>query len=272
MKRAQTVVVLAVLAALLQTASGCNKLKARDRLNKGVQSYKAAKYEDAIERFKEAVDLDPGLKNAKLYLATAYAQQFIPGLESEENLRNANMAIDQYKKILEQFPNDRESGIHSNKGIASLYFGMKKFDEAKEYHRKVLAADPNDPEAYYSIAVIDWSQTYVPRQEKRAALGLKPDEPLKDKKVCQEVREANQVKVEEGIEMLRKAIDLRPDYEDATAYLNLMYREKADIQCEDDAARAEFLRLADEMVEKTMALKKAKAEKEAQRSEGVHLE
>ncbi|MGH9555156.1 MAG: hypothetical protein ACRD2Y_04965, partial [Terriglobales bacterium] len=81
MKRIQTVVLLAVLAVLLQGATGCNKLKARDRLNKGVQAYKAARYEDAIERFKEAVELDPSLKNAKLYLATAYAQQFIPGVE-----------------------------------------------------------------------------------------------------------------------------------------------------------------------------------------------
>jgi tetratricopeptide (TPR) repeat protein len=272
MKRIQTVVLLAALAVLLQGATGCNKLKARDKLNKGVQAYKAAKYEDAIERFKEAVDLDPGLKNAKLYLATAYAQQFIPGVESEENLRNANMAIEQYKEILQQFPNDRESSIHANKGIASLYFGMKKFDEAKEYHRKVLAADPSDPETYYSIAVINWSQTYVPRQEKRAALGLKPDEPLKDKKVCPEVRDANLAKVEEGIEMLKKAIELRPEYEDAMAYLNLMYREKADIQCDDDASRAQLLALADEMVKKTMDVKKAKAEKAAKEPAGVHLE
>jgi tetratricopeptide (TPR) repeat protein len=267
MKRIQTVVLLAALAVLLQGATGCNKLKARDRLNKGVQAYKAAKFEDAIERFKEAVALDPGLKNAKLYLATAYANQFIPGVESQENLENARLAIEQYQEVLKQDPND----IHSMKGIASLYFGLKKFDEAKEFHRKVLAADPNDPEPYYSIAVIDWSQTYVPRQEKRAALGLKPEEPLKDKKVCPEVRETNQAKVEEGIEMLKKAIDLRPDYEDAMAYLNLMYREKADIQCEDDAARAELLRLADDMVAKTMAVKKAKAEA-AEKQPGVHLE
>jgi len=272
MKRIQTVVLLAALAVLLQGATGCNKLKARDRLNKGVQAYKAARYEDAIERFKEAVELDPGLKNAKLYLATAYAQQFIPGVESEENMRNANMAIEQYKEILQQFPNDRESGIHANKGIASLYFGMKKFDEAKEYHRKVLTADPSDPETYYSIAVINWSQTYVPRQEKRAALGLKPDEPLKDKKVCAEVRDTNLAKVEEGIEMLKKAIELRPEYEDAMAYLNLMYREKADIQCDDDASRTQLLALADEMVKKTMDVKKAKAEKAAQQPGGIVLD
>ena len=268
MKRIQTVVLLAALAVLLQGATGCNKLKARDKLNKGVQAYKAAKYEDAIERFKEAVVLDPNLKNAKLYLATAYAQQFIPGVESEENLRYANLAIEQYQEVLKQDPKD----INSMKGIASLYFGMKKFDQAKEYHRKVMAADRNDPETYYSIAVIDWSQTYVPLQEKRAALGLKPTEPLKDKKVCQEVREANQAKVEEGIEMLTKAIELRPDYEDAMAYLNLMYREKADIQCDDDASREQLLKLADEMVDKTMAVKKAKAEAAEKHAGGVHLE
>lgn len=268
MKRIQTLVLLAAFAALLQGATGCNKLKARDRLNKGVQAYKAAKYEEAIKHFQDAVALDGNLKTAKLYLATAYANQFIPGVESQENLENARLAIEQYQAVLQQDPND----IHSMKGIASLYFGLKKFDEAKEFHHKVLAADPNDPETYYSIAVIDWSQTYVPRQEKRAGLGLKPDEPLKDKKVCAEVREANQAKVEEGIEMLKKAIGLRPDYEDAMAYLNLLYREKADIQCDDDAARAELLRLADDMVAKTMAVKKAKAEAAEKQPGGVHLE
>jgi tetratricopeptide (TPR) repeat protein len=268
MKRMQTVVLLAALAVLLQTAAGCNKLKARDRLNKGVQAYKAAKYEVAIERFKEAVALDPTHKTAKLYLATAYAQQVVEGLETEENVRNANLAIEQYQEVLKRDARD----IHSMKGIASLYYKLKKFDEAKEYHRKVLAADPNDPETYYSIAVINWHQTYPPRQEKRAALGLKPEEPLKDPKVCAEVRAANEAMVEEGIKMLSDAIRLRPEYEDATAYLNLMYREKADFQCENDAARTELLKMADDMVAKTMAIKKAKAERDAQKVEGVHLE
>ena len=268
MKRMQTVVLLAALAVLLQTASGCNKLKARDRLNKGVQAYKAAKYELAIEKFKEAVALDPNHKTAKLYLATAYAQQVVEGLETEENVRNANLAIEQYQEVLKRDARD----IHSMKGIASLYYKLKKFEEAKEYHRKVLAADPNDPETYYSIAVINWHQTYPPRQEKRAALGLKPEEPLKDPKVCAEVRAANEAMVEEGIKMLSDAIRLRPEYEDATAYLNLMYREKADFQCEDDAARAELLQMAEDMVTRTMAIKKAKADRETQKSEGVHLE
>jgi hypothetical protein len=41
-----------------------------------------------------------------------------------------------------------------------------------------------------------------------------------------------------------------------------MYRERADIQCDDPAARSEDLKTADEWVDKTMATKKAKAEKQ----------
>src|SRR5580700_3341429 len=68
--------ILAVLLALI-SAVGCSKLRARDQLNKGVQAYKNTKYEAAIGYFQKAVDLDPSLINARLYLATAYAQQYI---------------------------------------------------------------------------------------------------------------------------------------------------------------------------------------------------
>src|ERR1700741_3555435 len=103
--------------------------------------------------------------------------------------------------------------------------------------------------------------------EKRAALGLKPEEHLnaknKDqKKVCDELKAKNTPAIQEGIESLNKAIQLRPDYDDAMAYMNLMYREKADVECDDLAARQEDLKTADSWVDKTLATKKAKAEKQ----------
>jgi hypothetical protein len=61
---------------------------------------------------------------------------------------------------------------------------------------------------------------------------------------------------------LNKAIQLRPDYDDAMAYLNLMYREKADVECDDLAARQEDLKTADHWVDQTLSTKKAKAEKQ----------
>ncbi|HEV7522680.1 MAG TPA: hypothetical protein VGP89_16370, partial [Candidatus Angelobacter sp.] len=80
-RTARLVTAIAVAAALLSTA-GCNKLKARDQLNKGVQSFRGANYEEAIGHFQNAVNLDSDLKVAKMYLATAYAQQYVPGVET----------------------------------------------------------------------------------------------------------------------------------------------------------------------------------------------
>ena len=271
MKRSLRLLALMAVALGLLITAGCEKLRARDQLNKGVQSYKNAKYEEAIEHFKNAVALDPALLNARLYLATAYAQQYIPGADTEDNNRMGQQAIEEYKKVLDAKAS-REQQINSIKGIAFLYLQMKKFPEAKQYYLKASETDPNDPEAYYSVAVIDWTQTYQPRQEERAKLGLKPDEPLKDKKVCAALREKNLSTVEDGIAMLSKALELRPDYDDAMAYLNLMYRERADIQCDDAAARAADLKTADEWVDKTMAVKKEKAEKAAQQPGGITME
>jgi len=256
--------VLMGLAAVLLLFGGCNKLKARDQLNKGVQAYKNAKYELAIEHFKNAVALDPRLLNARLYLATAYAQQYVPGADTPENNQMGQQAIEEYKKVLQADPGN----TNSVKGIASLYFNMKKFDQAKEYHEKAKQLDPNDPEEYYSIGVIDWTESYAPRQEERAKLGLKPDEPLKDKKVCESLRDRNLSKVDEGIQNLNRALQLRPDYDDAMAYMNLLYREKADLECGDPDAHAADLKTADDWVDKTMATKKAKAEKLAQKGAG----
>ena len=267
-RKAVSVAAVLGLAVVLASLAGCTKLQARDQLNKGVQAYKNAKYEDAIAHFQKAVALDPKLLNARLYLATAYAQQYIPGAETPENNQMGQQAINEYKRVLEMDPRN----TNSVKGIASLYFNMKKFDQAKEYHEKAKQLDPNDPEEYYSIAVIDWTQSYAPRQEERAKLGLKPEEPLKDKKVCESLRDRNLPKVDEGIQSLNKALQLRPDYDDAMAYLNLLYREKADLECGNPDARSADLKIADEWVDKTMATKKTKAEKLAQKGGGITTE
>jgi len=98
---------LAGVALALFSSVGCNKLRARDQLNKGVQSYKNAKYEEAINHFQQAVSLDPSLLNARLYLATAFAQQYIPGVDAEDNNRMGQNAIDQYSAVLERDPKNR---------------------------------------------------------------------------------------------------------------------------------------------------------------------
>ncbi|HEY6764833.1 MAG TPA: tetratricopeptide repeat protein [Candidatus Sulfotelmatobacter sp.] len=267
---------LAVVALALFSSAGCSKLRARDQLNKGVQAYKNTHYEEAINHFQQAVELDPSLLNARMYLATAYAQQYIPGVDSPDNLHVAQEAIEQYQKVLDSH-SAREQRVNSAKGIAYLYLNMKKFDDAKKFYRMASDADPNDPEPYYSVGVIDWTASYQPRMEERAKLGLKPEDHLnpKDKdqkKACADLKTRNMPAIQEGLDNLNKAIELRPDYDDAMAYMNLMYREKADVECDDPSVRAEDLKTADTWVDKTLAVKKARAEKQAANPGGITMD
>jgi tetratricopeptide (TPR) repeat protein len=268
MKRIARFPVLAVaVLSLLAFMTGCNRLQARDQLNKGVSAYKNAKYEEAIGHFQKAVQLDPSLPMARLYLATAYAQQVVPDLDSPENLQSAQLAIDGFKEVLSKDPKD----INSLKGIASLYFNIKKYDEARDWQKKVIEVDPNDPEAHYSIGVIDWRLAYRNAVKTLVAAGMQDDgtgNAKMSKATCATLQQQNTQLVTEGIEYLQKAIDLRPSYDEAMSYINLMYRRKADLDCGNDADRKADLAKADEWREKSMGTRKANEEKKNEQTPG----
>ena len=84
-----------------------------------------------------------------------------------------------------------------------------------------------------------------------------------------ELKAKNMAVIQEGIDSLNKALQLRPDYDDAMAYMNLMYREKADVECDDLSARAEDLKTADHWVDETLRVKKEKADRAARNPGGV---
>jgi tetratricopeptide (TPR) repeat protein len=253
------------LSFLLFAFIRCNAQSYHSELKLGVDAYKSSQYEQAIVHFRKATELDPSQPVAHLYLATAYVSQYIPGVESPDNVLLAEHAVEQYQRVLELNPAG-DSKINSVKEIAYVYLNRKKFEDAKKYYRMASELDPNDPESYYSLGVIDWTECYQPRMEARTRLGMRPGENLTgndpdQKKLCTDLRAKNTASIEDGIENLNEAIEHRPDYDDAMAYMNLMYREKADLECDDPAARRRDLKIADEWVNRTLATKKAKAEK-----------
>ena len=207
--------------------SGCNRLAARDQLNKGVDAYKSARYEEAIGHFQKATELDPSLPMAKSYLATALAQNVVPGLDTPDNLKTAQQAISMFQEVLAKDPND----VNSMKQIAGIYFSVKNFDDAKEWQKKVLSVDPKDPEAAYTIGVIDWTLAHENTLKALVPAGVNDDgegNVKAPKKVLQQIKEENDPLVAEGLEYLNQAVANRPNYDDAMAYLNLTYRRKAD--------------------------------------------
>lgn len=258
---------LAIVAGLVVLfGTGCDKLKSRDQLNRGVAAYKSAKYAEAIENFKTAIALDPTNPNAKLYLATAYMTQWIPGAESPENVELATQAKKEFQEVLSNDPKDKVALA----SLASLAFNQSsslqgdaktaKLDEARDWNQKLIAVDPKNKEAYYSLGVIAWSKWYPVLGKERAELGMKPEDPgpIKDKKIREELKQQYSAVIQEGIDALNKALEVDPEYDDAMAYLNLLIRERADLADSPDQYK-EQIKVADDWVQKALETKKKKA-------------
>ena len=147
-RKPHTRILLVVVVASLAAGVGCDKLRARDKLNKGVQAYKGGQTDPAIEDFKTAKDLDPKLTNARLYLATAYSAQYIPGAPSDENFAMASRPNRNLRTssppIPIIFPRLMGSARFFTTWAARPSI-RKKFEESKTYHEKHIQLHPRIP-------------------------------------------------------------------------------------------------------------------------------
>ncbi len=266
MNRILKIGLVSMTGLLVLVGTGCDKLKSRDKLNKGVSAYKSAKYAEAIDNFKTAIALDPTNPNARLYLATAYMTQWIPGADSPENKQLADQAKKEFSEVLSKDPNDKialaslASLAYNQSGSLQGDAKMAMLDEAKDWNMKLIQADPKNKEAYYSLGVIAWSKWYPALGRARAELGMKPEDPgpLKDKKVREELKAQYTTVIDDGIQSLQKALEVDPEYDDAMAYLNLLIREKADLADTPEQYKEE-IKVADDWVQKALETKKKKA-------------
>jgi len=249
------------LAVLLLLAvvplSGCGfiqKLRARDNLNKGVKAFTEQKYGAAEQFFQKALDTDPNFETARMYLATAYTSQFVPGSTDPKSEENAQKAIATFKEVVEMAEDPANPNRNAMLSIASLYYQLKNYPESKHWCNEVLKVDPQNAEAYYRIAVIDFDDSF----EKTGIQGenvayMSPEE-----------KEETQSNIEEALTCLGKALEFRPDYFDAMEYQNLLWREKAKFE-EDEAVKAELIREADKVSLKALQLRLKAQEEEAKK-------
>ena len=259
------------LAGMVISLSGCEKLAARDQLNKGVEAYKGARYEEAIGHFQRATQLDPSLPMAKSYLATALAQNVVPGLDTPDNLKTAQQSIDIFQEVLAKDPSD----VNSLKQIAGIYYNIKKLDDAKVWQMKVLAVDPKDPDAAYAIGSIDWTLAHQNVLSALTPAGLTDDgegNAKAPKKVMDPLKAQNAPLVDEGLRYLLQAVANRPNYDDAMAYLNLTYRRKADVDFGDEAARKADVAAAEDWRQKAMGTRKANEAKKNAGPGGITMD
>lgn len=267
LKISRSFAVLALLAIVALGLGGCDKLKARDFLVKGVQAYKAGQTDAAIEDFKQARELDPNLLMAQVYLAVAYQGQYIPGAPSDENQRNGKQALDEFQKVLQVDPKN----LTAIDGIGSLLYSMAatpfspdKFKESQQYWQRHISVKPDDADPYYWIGLIDWTLAYRENAELRSGYNhanpkkqVHDDQPL-PASLRDEFSSKEMQTVTDGIDSLKKASERRPDYDDALAYLALLYLQRADMATSTDE-RDGYTKQWSDLMDQVKQIKQKKA-------------
>lgn len=247
---------LFLLAGVLPLFSGCSfysKLRARDNLNKGVKAYTEQKFDDATKFFEDSIRQDPDFEVARMYLATTYSTQFVPGSPDPRSNEMAEKAIATFRDVVDKAKTG-PTKINAMLSIASLYYQLKKYDESKDWCRKIQGEDPNNAESLYRIAVIDYDDSLA----KTGLQGENVEFLNGDEKAH------TQQDIEEGLKCLDQAIKIRSDYFDALEYENLLWREKAKFE-KDDKVKQDLIREADKVAQRALALRLKAQEEEAKK-------
>lgn len=259
---------LMVLAALVTPLAGCQRLQARMEFKKGNTFYGNESYRPALEQFQKGLAMDPSATFVWRSVGLTAMALHKPGVEDEENTRYADIAIDAFRKYQQAYPEDAKvdeylitvlmnAGRNDEalklleekekakpndpalrQGIVNLLIKSGRLDEAMARARRTT---PPDPVAFYGIGVAAWDQAY------------------NDPEIDATRREAV---VDLGLEATKQALDLKPDYFEAMAYYNLLYREKAKLALDPEAAQR-YYALADEWTQKAVALRQAQEKKDA---------
>jgi tetratricopeptide (TPR) repeat protein len=263
-------VLLILCAGITLLGTGCEKLRSRDEMNKGVQAYRGNHYAEAVNHFKQAVEYDPGNQNAELYLATSYMIQWIPGADSPDNKKNYDMARKTFEQVLQRDPKNSlalasmASMAYNSASAGTPEQKTAALEEAKKWNERRIEVDPKDAEAYYYLGVINWAQAFTPLQTERVNEHMKADDPgpIKNPKMRDELKAKYEKMIDDGIDNLKKCLSIDKENEDAMSYLNLLLRKKADLEDSPEASKADIAQ-AEDWSSKSLDMRRIKATRPA---------
>ena len=243
--------------------------------------YKQAKWQDAINKFEEALKINPYRPENWKHLGYCYWNLIEPGSTAQKDMDYTRKALDAFQKYLQLVKKDDsiqdyiinlyinqnllEEGVKYYEDIlkdnpqdtrvlftlSQMYGKMGNFEKSLEYSLKKADLTPNDPAGYIYIAALCWQRSYN----------------------RQDTIEEREKIVNQGMPNIDKALSLDPKNSGAYVYKGLLYRQlvettklKADEE-KDRRKKKELLALADEYLTKAnevrdIAIKLRKEEKE----------
>jgi tetratricopeptide (TPR) repeat protein len=230
-------------------------------MKKGNSLYQNESYREALAQFQKGLELDPTATFAWRSVGLSAMALYRPGADTEENKRYGEVAIAAFQNYLQAFPDDHKVDEYlttmlvnadrhqealarleqrakdhpgdapTEKAIETLLIKAKRLPEALARARR--AGPRPDPQVLYSIGVAAWATSYGD-----PTIGLATRTAI----------------VDLGIDAMSQALQVKPDYFEAMAYINLLYREKAKVNV-DYAEAQKWIAKAEEWTAKALALR-----------------
>jgi tetratricopeptide (TPR) repeat protein len=150
---------LVISAAILALfCAGCglvDTIKARGLAREGNALYLKSDYHNAIEKYLQALDLDPDTPNLHLNLGYSYFSIYNPNSESEQDRRAAREAVKYFSEHLERHPADENARIFQIKTLLTAAPSDPELaDRALKTFLKMLEKNPKDHEAHQYLITL----------------------------------------------------------------------------------------------------------------------
>lgn len=176
-----------------------------------VNAFGADKLNDPTQQepiLRQMIEMDPSDPGNYFVLANVYEQ---------------NGDYEEAEKLLLKAREVRPGDPAVYTTLANFYNRQGEFDKTMEALHARAQQEPNNPEAYYTIATYYWEKAYrdftTPQADKIRF-------------------------VQEGLEAIDRAIELKPDYVEALTYKNLLLRVQANLE-KDPKVQQALLKEAD---------------------------
>ncbi|MFN8411050.1 MAG: tetratricopeptide repeat protein [Anaerolineales bacterium] len=118
---------------------------ALDAYNIGYNDEQMGNYEQAIENYKHAIELDPKYCDAMDNLAL-----------NLKRVGKVDEAIDWYLRSIEILPTNDVAYL----GLANAYRQQEQYDKATDAYKKMIGIVPENPEGYFGLGMVYFSTSH----------------------------------------------------------------------------------------------------------------
>lgn len=120
----------------LSTAESDKITKAKNAYNRGNKAVKLRQFQEAIDAYNQAIELDPAMANA--YYGKAIALKYLKQYDESETA---------YQKAIELDPTNSKAYL----SLGNLYRAKEEYNQAIQVYYKALEQDSSLDKAYYEI-------------------------------------------------------------------------------------------------------------------------